>query len=682
MIKLLSLKFVGIGRFVDEQTIDFTTHSNLIQVDGKNLNTGGSSGAGKSTIFHALDFLLGICETPTTALQSRGTKTQIEVQGVFDFNGKKVTITRGKKVGLIVDIENEQKIENSAKIAEEKIDELIGIPRKLFKKMFHKRQKEGGFFLNLTAKESYELLVKVLGLEKFTDKITEISEKNKIIEQELNKLLVENTSLEGIVATLKSNLSNMTPPQEPHLEDVGAIKQTNSLLEEKLNEAKKTLNLELDAIVKPVIGFDKYDDSCLNALNESFSLKTKEKQEFISELTRQKNELENRSKELNKLLSEISLEQGRVIDLANEVKKLKTQKLSIESSICPTCAQGWVGDSAKNSIITIENKIKELTDSCLSKYNLISKKPDVERELGELSDKIKITQHRILDNGFDVQLSSIGQFIADEKAKIAQHNATIANKNKSLELDYNKAVMDVNNKWLHEINKLQSLINDNKNKINSIYTIKERYNSEVSSFNKNIEFTKNSLTEYEGSFSKIDSKFKELKKKKAVGEEAVRLIKNYTLKIFQDSLDYIGGLATQNLSKIPNMSNSSIYFESCKETKSGSIRDEIAAIINMDGENEVNIKTLSGGERTAIDLAVDLALIDMMESKVGKGFDIFILDEPFNGLDHICIEQCLDMLRAIDGNKRIVIVDHSSEVKAAVYDIITVERNGENSNIK
>jgi len=146
-------------------------------------------------------------------------------------------------------------------------------------------------------------------------------------------------------------------------------------------------------------------------------------------------------------------------------------------------------------------------------------------------------------------------------------------------------------------------------------------------------------------------------------------------------LDYIGEQASAIISKIPNMANASIYFEGCKETKSGTIKDEVTAILNMDGENEVNIKTLSGGEETALELAVDLAVIEMIEHKTGKGADFFILDEPFDGLDSISKEQCLTLLRELDTNKKIIMVDHSPELKAMVNDVIMIERNGEESNV-
>ena len=135
------------------------------------------------------------------------------------------------------------------------------------------------------------------------------------------------------------------------------------------------------------------------------------------------------------------------------------------------------------------------------------------------------------------------------------------------------------------------------------------------------------------------------------------------------------------LSNIPNMANASIYFETAKETKDGKIKEEVTGIINMDGENEFPINSLSGGERTSIDLAVDLAVIDLIESKVGKGINLFLLDEPFVGLDSVSCLSALELLKSIDSNKKIIIVDHNPEVKESISDKILVKRDGVSSEI-
>src|SRR5665213_731638 len=168
MLTIKSLTFSGIGRFTEEQTIQFSELGSLVQVEGQNNNTGGSSGAGKSTVFKSLEFLLGLNDLSNTILQSRLTKSPMSVTGVFDLDGLPLKIVRDKK--LLIDL-NGEITTGSNKLTEEKLDELIGMPRDLFRKILHKRQGEGGFFLDMGPSDVHKFLTSCLGLEKEQTKI-------------------------------------------------------------------------------------------------------------------------------------------------------------------------------------------------------------------------------------------------------------------------------------------------------------------------------------------------------------------------------------------------------------------------------------------------------------------------------------------------------------------------------
>ena len=129
------------------------------------------------------------------------------------------------------------------------------------------------------------------------------------------------------------------------------------------------------------------------------------------------------------------------------------------------------------------------------------------------------------------------------------------------------------------------------------------------------------------------------------------------------------------------MADASIHFEGCRETKNGTIKDEIDAVINKEGSADIPIKTLSGGERTVIDLAVDLAVIDVIEHKTGKGANFFCVDEAFGGLDGAATEQCLEIIKQVDLNKKIILIDHSPELKEMISEVIKVEKNNASSTI-
>ena len=101
----------------------------------------------------------------------------------------------------------------------------------------------------------------------------------------------------------------------------------------------------------------------------------------------------------------------------------------------------------------------------------------------------------------------------------------------------------------------------------------------------------------------------------------------------------------------------------------------------MVGDENIPLKSFCGGEGSSIDLAIDLAVIAFIEEKTGKGTNIFILDEPFTGLDTVCIEEALLVLKNSDINKKIIVVDHNPIIKESLTDRIVVVREGLTSKI-
>lgn len=633
MIEIKSLTFNNIRCFSKKQTIDFTNRDKLIQVDGRNENTGGSSGAGKTTVFLALDYLLGISDIPSTVLQSRLTKKTIEVSGEFLVDGKPVSISRSKKGGLTIKTPDET-ISGNVKLAEEKLDELLGIPRKLFKKMVHKKQKEGGFFLNLTAKEMYEFLINMLGLEKYTKQIDKISEdiKEKFKRQEtLNTEIVGGTKeikdLEELFKGLSKPECNITE------QDILDIKDKLDKAKENLKQIEKQKKDKLSEFKEP-----KRD-----------VVYTKEQEEKAVRL----------SEAIHKIDMELSSAKYDERDLPKfieQYKKMAEEKKKMLEHKCPTCDQHW---EAHQELLV--SKAKLMTDL---QMKIVKAKQTVDQipELQVKYDKLKEMKSKL-----DIEVKTIESTVEnDYLRKLNDYKQKVSDAEKLFSEGINLCKENINNLMI-EMNKKKDAFESHEESL-------KRYEENSSKISKLIKTKTKELEDKTEEFKEINTGIN-------VAEEAKRLIKSYTLQTFQDTLDIIGDTATATLGGIPNMSTSSVYFEGCKETKSGKIKDEVSAILTMDGEDKIPIKSLSGGERTAIDLAVDLALIDVIESKAGKGANFYVIDEPFDGLDSVCKENCLEILRQIDTNKIIIMVDHSSELKEMVSDIITVVKSGESSTV-
>jgi len=680
MLSLKSLKFCNIGRFVAEQEIDFSSLDRIVEVGAQNNNTGGSSGAGKSTIFHAIDYLLGINEIPATALQSRLTKDHLYAEGLFDVGGIQLKIRRSKKDGLYVKFGDEE-VSGNVKLAEERLEEIIGIPKKLFKKMVHKKQKEGGFFLNLTAKESYDFLMNALGLGKTSSKVFKIDQDIKKYTEELKELSSSVEYLKKSKQEMQEILSlNKEPEQKYTNEDVGFTQgkiDKLKLQKESLEESVNKSIAKLEKPIKPEIKVEINPE--IPKLKEEVVKLQKTQDDMELNIEIKKNKAKEARDSLKSKISEISYLTKEISNLANEMEALMGQRGDLVDNVCPTCSQHWSGDDTEKKLSEINLRIESI------KKDIVNKKEKVDLEDEHRANLVKV-------DDIILRLES-NQELEDLRNKKFEARERLI----ELEAEQDRKASKLENEYLNKLNLYNSEVNsikDSKSKdIDSVVSDINNLDKKLSEIKYSIGSYVKQKEEYLHKKEKIETSLKEKQKEidnnlvkindsvaaLGIAEESKRALKTYTLQIFQDTLDYIGSYATEILSNIPNMTGTTVYFEGCKETKSGNIKDEVNAIINMDGYNNVNIKTLSGGERTAIDLAVDLAVIDMIESKAGKGADFFIMDEPFDGLEEINISQCLEILQQVDTNKKIIIVDHNPIAKEMINDRIIVQRDGEES---
>ena len=663
MIELISLKFGNIRSFIDDQHITFQGRDKLVQIDGRNENTGGSSGAGKTTILMALDYLLGIGDVPSTVLQSRLTKDGIWASGEFLVDNEPISISRSKKDGLVIKMSTET-ISGNAKLAEEKLNELIGLPIKIFKKMIHKKQKEGGFFLNMTPKETYEFLISVLGLEKYISNIDIIAAEITSYSSKIDLLQKEVQLNEASLLDMERVLSEKKKPDcAVSDEEIEKLNLNISRLRANTSSLKMEIKIMIDDVSKPVSIVA--DTSAFNSKIAALVPARVALNDKLETVENSKDVIKNQLDIIANLIPTLQ-------KTGEKILSLKKEKEHIENSQCPTCMQTWTGEGAIKKVAALDSDIK-LNISVAKEYKTcIDSKGEYEEKLAriiKIQESIKIELNALQDQ----------RAVLDaEKYKLME---SISSQNYEQKIAYDSKIVAIENKMRAAINTLNEeqsqaelQLSTKESQKRSFLVSMAQYEKETASINSVISRKKNEM-------DSANAELQSLKKKTIVAEESKRLIKAYVLQTFQETLDAIGEVATNILTAIPNMATSTVYFEGCKETKSGSIKDEVVAILNMDGNNEIPIKSLSGGERTAVDLAIDLAVIDVIETKASKGANFLFMDEPFDGLDSVCKENCLEILKQIDTNKKIIMVDHSSELKEMVSDVILVIKKGETSTI-
>lgn len=726
MLKLKVLHFKNIGRFVEEQTIDFTNLNFLIQIDAQNNNTGGSSGSGKSTIFNALDWLLGLSDISTTVLQSRLTDKHITVEGQFDWDGKEVKIHRSKKLSITI---NGEETTGSSKLTEELLDQILGLDRTLFSHLLHRKQGEQGFFLSLTPAKMNEFLADCLGVTHINSKIDLIDQKIKGLDQ--SKIQSQSdlqASKASLQATQDALASLGTEPASDITEESSKMyKQQYENWKDLLNKKTVLHKEEKEALEakKPKLSTIPFDKTSLSEIEKE--IKNIESQ-ISSELDKER----TRQSEVNRTISSVKL------DINNKISDLKLRHNSqiAESKTALFNLTNIVntGNKAKETAIQLAKQIKSLRDgtchTCLQPWQTEQTKTEEERLLGQLNEcKVDIeasvfaskeietiktalvtindqvnAETMILNEELKTKLEGLVELLKPQTtAELVELNVKLSDvcglKLKEIEKEKaHNSEQNIQNQKLLESFLLEqkTLFDKHTNEIKDIREEmeygKSEYERRENEFKAHIE----ALARYRNTFTVLKAKEADMNSKIVhmnqnlvhlteeleIAEEAKRCLKSYLSCSFDDSLESISDTSTRILRAVPTMANATIRLEGTKESTSGSIKNQVNACLDSDGEMSIPIKSLSGGERSAVDLAVDLAVSEFIAERSKAGINLLCLDEIMNGFDTFGKECAIEMIKTLGSDRHVLIIEHDPIAKELINERITVIRDGETSYIK
>ena len=149
---------------------------------------------------------------------------------------------------------------------------------------------------------------------------------------------------------------------------------------------------------------------------------------------------------------------------------------------------------------------------------------------------------------------------------------------------------------------------------------------------------------------------------------------NFLTLVFEEFLFALGNEANSFLKNIPNASDFFLAFETEKLTQKGALKRGIVLKVFQKG-NERLFKMLSGGEKCAINLAIDVAIGNILSKRSGKSFGWLICDEPFDSMDLFSKMESLEILKSIAKEKLVVVVEHTNDLNELFDKNITVGKN-------
>lgn len=305
-LKLKSLVLEGFRSFKDRQTVNFNDNC-VTLITGNDPSTGGSSGAGKSSIPMAVSYVLGFCDLPKTELKnwdSKGFYVELTLQ-----QGDTVyKISRDPKLSIEI---NGEKIEGLNTALESKLSEIVKTTPTLAKTLTYRPQRESGVFVSSTDAEKKEFLVQCLhGLSEIEiaeEKLSAISNTTK------NRI----AQLQHEVSFTQSNLASILISDE----DAANAKKTLDDLTAQFNvsqngmAAVEQIKVEMNGIVSKL------------------------------------NECENIQRKVIQFNSENN-------QLRSNIEKLYSEVQVLKEAACPTCRRQW-GTPDATQMLNEKQKVME-----------------------------------------------------------------------------------------------------------------------------------------------------------------------------------------------------------------------------------------------------------------------------------------------------------------------------------
>lgn len=603
----------------------------LILIEGDNLanDSFDSNGSGKSSLLEAISYAIydiGALSIKADEVVNRKEGKDTFVKLFFEQNGVSYRIERYRKHK---EHKNKVKLYQSGKeitastnrATNELIEDIIGVSIETYMNSIMYGQGTEPLFSEATDKGKKEILENITSISIYA-KAQEIA-KEKVKQQELDEV--------DIARDLENNSDKIVSIKESverEVERYESIKNMISTRELELEEAKKERKQFPQANLRKL----KKDLEGLGAPMPDFIPNNAPTNKAREELT----SVEGQAQEFQQAINQIK---GSVSSKRNEQAKLDT------TDVCPTCGTKLSNEHAKKHHQELQTEIDNLEASVngYSEQYELSFVPLIQ----EATDKLRAAE---------VDLETNRREYDEARHERSMEEQQLQGQIETFERNKEQLVADVERakKSLEEVKSLPKP------------DLREKEIKEVEKLNKDLEDTRNEVFIAKSQY-----------------EDAVKAFSNSGIRSVV--LDLVTPTLTNSANKYLNILSEStlkVEFTTQIENADGKLADRFDVRVIHNGE-ETTFQTLSQGEKTRVNVAISLALQDLVYSNNQLKTNIALYDEVFDGLDDKGISSVIDILK--DKAKEIgsvFVITHSNTMKPLFEKVITIEKSSGISEIK
>lgn len=615
----------------------------LILLTGKNLDdksgTFDKNGIGKSSLVASIFYAL-FGETPdgrsADAIINKDAKKNASVELTLEVSGNTYVITRGRKKNVLSITLNGEPMEFSTmKETQANIEQIIGIPEEVFRTTLFFDGHYTTPFSEMTDKQKKEFLSAIVDLSVYS----KAHDKTK---EEIKETRAE-------IASVESNITIASESSKRELENVARLRTTKEQYEYNLATAQTTL--------------DNYDDQNYQTLSNNL-LEASKELEYVSAY-KTTNTAQNALREaltasqsLSSELAELQSKQRELVAHVENLKSVMKSKMDMVKQYEQLNQSAYTKDNLVASYNYGANgssvdAIDAIIPSGATNLETVAK---LKEELANLIAEYKSTDTSVYD-----------QPIVEATAKQDEARQAV----QKLQEEANKEIED-NNTLNSRYQMANNKVNQIKEQIRNEEQAKKNLESQVTSAKSSLELVNQQLASYgDVSTDNAESVIEDLQaKKQTLATNLVNLEK--VLGAFSDKgikshvLDLVTPTLNEGVNKyLGTLTGGAINVEFSTQSKKadGTLSDKFDISVTYNGD-VMSYNALSSGEKRRVDVAISLALQDMVIQRYGADVNLLAYDELFESLDATGAENVVELLKSrIEKVGTIIVVSHNEDLK-------------------
>ncbi len=605
--------------------------SGMTLLRGRNLDTGGSSYSGKTSIPLGISFALGFLPFSAKDQKRWGAEGPMYVELDITNDIGQATIRAGDKASL--KLPDGRKVTSSSAIKEE-LAKFLGVNPDVLAALTYQQQGEKSRFLSKTDSEKKEFLSNVMPWLVKIEQATDVCDSNII---KINQDMAVSTRL---VEMADAQLASLAI-QEPVLVDLPLVKE--------LKESLVVKRILLAKLLAEAVKEKEVADAVVVKEPKLLALATI-KAEAAGRLAIVRGEERYRIGTYNAEYAKVNNLYNETSVQANTLPKLLKEIQSLEANKCPTCFQIW--SQVADRLATAKTLLQAAQEA-------IEALPKIKEARGCLvfTTDPKIVQLEAIVNRLDCDISQL---------QLEQQNLN----NKRTEA-IQAATQKIHSMQVQD----QQLVNEISNVDNQTAMVAKENERRVGDYTR-AQIEKQKIIDRRAS---IEPELANHRTKLKAEQDFQALIGRggFLGSIFDEVLAEITTEANVILASVANTAHVTISFLSETSTLKGKINKTIQSVVTIGGHSADLKSGASGGMGTSIGLAVDLAVANVVSRRTNTCPGWLIIDEGFDGLDQISKETAMQILQKNSCNRLIMMIGHSSEFKEMFTDFIDVEfKNG------